>query len=68
MKCPRCNKGESIVTDSRSTEDNCKIRRRRECVSCSHRFTTYENMEDEKDKYTMKLKELKKIINQLIKT
>ncbi len=45
MKCPYCNGGESKVIDSRPTEDGEKIRRRRECLSCSRRFTTYEIVE-----------------------
>lgn len=45
MKCPYCNHLESKVTDSRSNEDGQKIRRRRECVKCGGRFTTYEMVE-----------------------
>ena len=46
MKCPFCGCGESKVIDSRSTEDNEKIRRRRECLNCQERFTTYETIEN----------------------
>ena len=46
MKCPFCSFGESKVVDSRSTDDNTTIRRRRECLSCSKRYTTYEKVED----------------------
>lgn len=46
MKCPYCGEAESKVTDSRPTEDGCKIRRRRECVHCLGRFTTYEIIEN----------------------
>jgi transcriptional repressor NrdR len=46
MKCPYCNHNETKVLDSRPTEDNTSIRRRRECLSCQKRFTTYENVED----------------------
>lgn len=46
MKCPFCNHNETKVLDSRPTEDNTSIRRRRECLSCQKRFTTYENVED----------------------
>lgn len=46
MKCPYCGYEESKVVDSRSTEDNNAIRRRRECLSCSRRYTTYEKIED----------------------
>lgn len=45
MKCPYCNYGESKVVDSRPSEDNGKIRRRRECLNCGKRFTTYEIIE-----------------------
>lgn len=46
MKCPYCSFEESKVVDSRSTEDNMSIRRRRECLNCSKRYTTYEKIED----------------------
>lgn len=46
MKCPYCNHNETKVLDSRPTEDNASIRRRRECLGCLKRFTTYENVED----------------------
>lgn len=46
MKCPFCNHEESKVVDSRSTDDNMTIRRRRECLKCSKRYTTYEKIED----------------------
>ena len=42
MKCPDCNEIITKVIDSRLTEKGYTIRRRRECESCSHRFTTYE--------------------------
>lgn len=45
MKCPYCGYLESKVVDSRSAEDGNTIRRRRECLSCQKRFTTYEIME-----------------------
>lgn len=45
MKCLYCDCTESKVIDSRSTEDGRTIRRRRECVSCGRRFTTYETIE-----------------------
>ncbi|MDD4002985.1 MAG: transcriptional regulator NrdR [Clostridia bacterium] len=45
MKCIFCGSTESKVIDSRSTEDGARIRRRRECVSCGKRFTTYEYIE-----------------------
>ncbi|NME83692.1 transcriptional regulator NrdR [Clostridium sp. SM-530-WT-3G] len=46
MKCPFCGFEESKVVDSRSTEDNSTIRRRRECLKCNKRYTTYEKIED----------------------
>ena len=45
MKCPYCGAEESKVIDSRPTEDNERIRRRRECPNCHMRFTTYEVVE-----------------------
>lgn len=45
MKCTSCGHLESKVVDSRQTDDGIKIRRRRECLSCSARFTTYEIIE-----------------------
>ncbi len=46
MKCPFCSYEESKVVDSRSTDDNNTIRRRRECLGCGKRYTTYEKIED----------------------
>ena len=46
MKCPFCSYQESKVVDSRSTDDNTTIRRRRECLNCNKRYTTYEKIED----------------------
>ena len=45
MKCPYCGYSESKVIDSRPADENSSIRRRRECLSCGKRFTTYETME-----------------------
>ena len=45
MKCPFCGNNDSKVIDSRPTEDNQRIRRRRECMSCQKRFTTFETVE-----------------------
>ncbi len=45
MKCPYCGEMESKVIDSRPADDGERIRRRRECFSCSKRFTTYEIVE-----------------------
>lgn len=46
MKCPYCGEQESKVVDSRHSEDNLSIRRRRECSGCMRRFTTYEIVEN----------------------
>ncbi|GAA0722228.1 transcriptional regulator NrdR [Clostridium malenominatum] len=46
MKCPFCGYNESKVVDSRATEENESIRRRRECLKCSKRYTTYEQVEN----------------------
>lgn len=46
MRCPYCFYEESKVVDSRSAEDYNAIRRRRECLRCSKRYTTYEKVED----------------------
>ena len=45
MKCPYCGYSESKVIDSRPADENSSIRRRRECLSCGTRFTTYETVE-----------------------
>ena len=45
MKCPYCGHLESKVVDSRPADEGASIRRRRECLSCRKRFTTYETME-----------------------
>lgn len=45
MRCPYCGYSESKVIDSRPADENASIRRRRECLSCAKRFTTYETVE-----------------------
>ena len=45
MKCPFCGDQDSKVVDSRHSEDGLSIRRRRECLACQRRFTTYETVE-----------------------
>ena len=45
MRCPYCGYSESKVIDSRPADEGASIRRRRECLSCSKRFTTYETVE-----------------------
>lgn len=73
MKCPFCGYDESKVVDSRSTEDNMAIRRRRECLGCSKRYTTYEKVEDipilvvKKDS-SREFFDKSKIVNGLIKS
>lgn len=46
MKCRFCQSADSKVVDSRPADDGASIRRRRECINCSKRFTTYEKVED----------------------
>lgn len=46
MRCPYCKEGESKVLDSRAAGEGSIIRRRRECILCSRRFTTYERVEE----------------------
>ena len=48
MQCPFCNHNESSVIESRLAEDNTAIRRRRQCINCDKRFTTYERVREEK--------------------
>lgn len=47
MKCPACAQPETKVIDSRATDDDEAIRRRRECLECGQRFTTYERREEQ---------------------
>ena len=47
MKCPYCGVQDSKVIDSRHSEDGANIRRRRECLACQKRFTTYECLESQ---------------------
>ena len=47
MRCPRCGHDDNKVVDSRAGKDGDVIRRRRECLSCQRRFTTYERIEEE---------------------
>lgn len=46
MKCPYCRKDNDRVIDSRASQDSFAIRRRRECLSCKRRYTTYERIEE----------------------
>lgn len=47
MRCPKCGQLEDKVLDSRETKDGAVIRRRRQCLSCQQRFTTYEQVQRE---------------------
>ena len=72
MKCPFCSNIESKVIDSRPTDENANIRRRRECVECGKRFTTYEKVESiplrvvKKDK-SREMFDSQKLINGIVK-
>ena len=46
MRCPSCSSVDDKVVDSRTAEEGAAIRRRRECLSCGRRFTTYERVEE----------------------
>ncbi|NVL90162.1 MAG: transcriptional repressor NrdR [Desulfobacterales bacterium] len=46
MKCPYCRELDNKVIDSRMTKEGNAVRRRRECLACKHRFTTYERVEE----------------------
>ncbi len=46
MRCPHCGFGDQKVIDSRDAKEGIEIRRRRECLKCKRRFTTYERIED----------------------
>ena len=45
MRCPKCGCQDDKVVDSRASREGATIRRRRECIACAHRFTTYEEIE-----------------------
>ena len=47
MRCPKCGNQDDKVIDSRSSREGSTIRRRRQCLKCDHRFTTYEEIEHE---------------------
>ena len=68
MKCPVCGYSESKVIDSRPNEDNSSIKRRRECLKCQTRFTTFESVEKqqilvEKKDHTRELFDKNKILS-----
>jgi len=46
MRCPYCGQGDSKVLETRLVDDGFSIRRRRECLGCQHRFTTFEKRDD----------------------
>ncbi|HVX59373.1 MAG TPA: transcriptional regulator NrdR [Pirellulales bacterium] len=54
MKCPFCRKDNDRVIDSRASQDSFAIRRRRECLSCKRRYTTYERIEEQSIKVVKK--------------
>jgi transcriptional repressor NrdR len=77
MQCPYCQYTDSRVLESRSTEGGHSIRRRRECLRCKHRFTTYERLEfvpvtvikrDEQREYFDRSKLLRGIVHACQKT
>jgi transcriptional repressor NrdR len=45
MKCPACDADETKVVDSRDAEQGAAVRRRRQCLACAHRFTTFERVD-----------------------
>ncbi len=47
MRCPKCSCQNDKVIDSRASREGATIRRRRECLECTHRFTTYEQIENQ---------------------
>ncbi len=72
MKCPFCGSPESKVVDSRLSDDGASIRRRRECMSCAKRYTTYEKIESTpilviKNNGTRQIFDIGKIKNGIIK-
>lgn len=73
MKCPYCGFIDSKVIDSRPTDENESVRRRRSCLKCEKRFTTYERVEDQtivviKKDDTREAFQRSKLLNSLIKS
>lgn len=73
MRCPFCGFQDSKVIDSRPTEDYASIRRRRACLDCGKRFTTYERYEDQnfvvvKKDQTREVYSRKKVLNGMIRS
>lgn len=72
MRCPFCNYNQSKVVDSRPTDEDISIRRRRECEKCGKRFTTYEKVEEQpmlvvKKEGSREVFSRQKLLNGLIK-
>src|SRR4029077_5415947 len=72
MRCPRCGSRDDKVIDSRQSRDSSSIRRRRECLNCEYRFTTYEQIERSdlrviKRDRTHELFDRRKLVNSLAK-
>ena len=71
MKCPYCGDQDSKVIDSRHSEDGASIRRRRECLACQKRFTTYETVESlpiivvKKDKRPVSMAEMEAAVTDI---
>lgn len=73
MKCPYCDSNDTKVIDSRATEENHAIRRRRLCLTCNKRFSTYERYEDStimvvKKDETREQFDRSKLINGIVKS
>jgi transcriptional repressor NrdR len=47
VRCPQCSGNDDKVVDTRATDDGAAIRRRRECLTCGHRYTTFERVEEQ---------------------
>ena len=67
MKCPYCGYSESRVIDSRPTDEGERIRRRRECLKCGKRFTTYEVIEVIKKDKSRETFDRSKLLNGLLR-
>ena len=70
MRCPYCQHTDTKVTDSRTTDEGNSIRRRRECINCGRRFTTYEIIEEllngllrSCDKRTVPMSVMEQVVN-----
>ena len=63
MRCPHCHKNGSRVVDSRPSEDGTFIRRRRECIHCGFRFTTFERYDGTRQEFSRQ-----KILNGIVRS